>query len=338
MHPHDGSKDPASRLSRTAEGLVYIEEILLYRITGLQPDNLERLRVTVKASNQTAATSEEKTTTLFHVDTVVVFISTTRPHGLDDETKRRFLILTIDESEEQTKQIIMAQRIKTSPRWYRMTSEENSVTSLHHIMQRLLKPLEVLIPEDLKITWPTKRLQYRGEHAKYFSLIKAITLLFQYQRKTGPTRRIDGKKCDCVYATQADVGLALELGRQIFARNVDDVSPTGRKLLSMVYTYIKQKGEHLQELTPKEEVNIFTIPFTRKEMRDVTGWSESQIRLTCDLLVELGYLGRLAGRHGSTFRYVLLDDGKDDPKMELPGEDTGNGREQTKKSSNTKNQ
>ena len=119
---------------------------------------------------------------------VVVFVSTTRPNGLDDETKRRFLILTIDESEEQTKQILMAQRTKCSPRWYEMTSGENAVTKLHHNMQRLLKPLDVMIPDDLKITWPTRRIQYRGEQAKYFSLIKAITLLFQYQRKTGCTR------------------------------------------------------------------------------------------------------------------------------------------------------
>jgi hypothetical protein len=249
---------------------------------------------------------------------VVVFVSTTRPNGLDDETKRRFLILTIDESEEQTKQIIMAQRTKSSPRWFETTSNENEITKLHHNMQRLLKPLEVMVPDDLKITWPTRRLQYRGEHAKYFSLIKSITLLFQYQRKTGHTRRIDGTKVECVYATQKDVDLALELGRQIFIRNVDDVPPTGRKLLEMIYKYATDKGKQMRELDPKKEIDIYEIPFTRKELRDYTGWSETQIRVTCDLLVELGYLGRLSGRHGSTFRYVLLDDGKDDPAMEFP--------------------
>jgi hypothetical protein len=253
---------------------------------------------------------------------VVVFVSTTRPNSLDDETKRRFLVLTIDESEEQTKQIIMAQRTKSSPKWYQMTSAESEVTKLHHNMQRLLKPLEVMVPDDLKITWPAKRLQYRGEHAKYFSLIKAITLLFQYQRKTGYTKRIDGSKVECVYATQKDVDLALELGREIFIRNVDDVPPTGRKLLESVLKMAREKHADFKRLDPKKELLLSEIPFTRKELREYTGWSETQVRNTCELLVELGYLGKLSGRHGSTFRYVLLDDGRNDPAMEFSGGDT----------------
>ena len=34
-----------------------------------------------------------------------------------------------------------------------------------------------------------------------------------------------------------------------------------------------------------------------------------------DQLVELGYTGRINGRQGSTFRYLLLDDGSADPEF-----------------------
>jgi DNA primase len=271
-----------------------------------------------------AATRSDPKTGKFSVDEytvygpVVVFVSTTRPDGLDDETKRRFLILTIDESEEQTRLILTAQRTKSSPRWLETTADETAVTKLHHNMQRMLKPLMVMIPDDLKITWPTRRLQYRGEHAKYYSLIKSIALLFQYQRKTGYTKRIDGTKTECVYATQKDVDLALEIGRAVFIRNVDDVPPTGRALLVLILKLVQEKYTHMKDLDPKRELNLYEIPFTRKELRDEAGWSETQIRVTCELLVELGYLGKLSGRHGSTYRYVLLDDGKDDPALELP--------------------
>ena len=124
-----------------------------------------------------------------------------------------------------------------------------------------------------------------------------------------------------MYATQKDVDLALELGRQIFIRNVDDVPPTGRKLLEMVYKYVTGKREQMKGIDPNKEIDIFELPFTRKELRDFSGWSETQVRVTCELLVELGYLGKLNGRHGSTFRYLLLDDGKDDPSMELGAHD-----------------
>ena len=66
---------------------------------------------------------------------------------------------------------------------------------------------------------------------------------------------------------------------------------------------------------PNQKLRIEEIPFTRKELREFTGWSETQIRQNIEPLVELGYLGRLSGRQGSACRYVLLDDGADDPQM-----------------------
>jgi len=270
-----------------------------------------------------AATRTDPKTGKFSVDEytvtgpVVVMVSTTNPNSLDDETKRRFLILTIDESEEQTRRILYAQRVKHSPRWYQTTADDTAVTKLHHNLQRLLKPLTVMIPDELKILWPCRRLQYRGEHAKYYSLIKAITLLHQYQRKIGPTRRVDGSKVEGVFATQADVDLALELGREVFVRNVDDVPPTGRKLLELILQMTMERHSAIKEHDPKTDRLLSEIPFTRKELREHTGWSETQVRVTCEQLAELGYLGCVSGRQGAAFRYVLLDDGKSDPRMEL---------------------
>jgi Fe2+ or Zn2+ uptake regulation protein len=57
------------------------------------------------------------------------------------------------------------------------------------------------------------------------------------------------------------------------------------------------------------------VPFMRKELRERIGWSEPQVRRNLDQLVELGYVGRINGRQGSTFRYLLLDDGAADPEF-----------------------
>ena len=116
-----------------------------------------------------------------------------------------------------------------------------------------------------------------------------------------------------VQAMQRDVDLALELGRHVFARNVDDVSPRGRKLLAEILTLVTRKHGSLQAQDPKRELFLFEVTFTRKELRETTGWSETQVRQNIEPLVGLGYLGKLAGRQGSACRYVLLDDGKDDP-------------------------
>lgn len=196
-----------------------------------------------------------------------------------------------------------------------MSVDENSVNRLHHNMQRLLKPLTVTFPDDLKLSWPFGRLQMRREQKKFLSLVKAITLLHQYQRKTGTLKRLDDSTMEYVQATQKDIDLALELGRVVFARNVDDVSPTGRTLLEEIVKLVHEKYEALKQEHPDTEIRICEIPFTRKELRDRIGWSEWQVRQNIESLVELGYIGRNGGRYGSTFRYVLLDDGKNDPRI-----------------------
>jgi hypothetical protein len=270
-----------------------------------------------------AATRTDAKTGKFSVDEytvygpVVVFVSTTNPDALDDETKQRFLLLTIDETPEQTQKILLAQRTKNSHRWYEMSSDENSVFKLHHNMQRLLKPLTVTFPDDLKVHWPYGRLQMRREQGKFISLVKAIVLLHQYQRKTGTLRRLDGTKIEYVQATQKDVDIALELGKDIFARNIDDVSPTGRALLKAIVELVKEKYEVVKQNDPHTERQMSEVPFTRKELRERIGWSETQVRRNIDHLVELGYTGRITGRQGSTFRYVLLDTGEDDPLIEF---------------------
>jgi hypothetical protein len=250
---------------------------------------------------------------------VVVMVASTNPDALDDETKQRFLVLTIDESPEQTKNILLAQITKNTHDWYQTTADEATVLRLYHNMQRLLKPLTVTFTRDLKIHWPFSRLQMRREQAKFLSLVKAIVILHQYQRKTGTMKRADGSKMDYVQATQKDVDLAFELGKHAFARNVDDVSPTGRTLLAAVIGLTKEKYDDSKRLDPKKELLLSDIPFTRKELRERIGWSETQVRRNLDHLVELGYIGRLAGRQGSTFRYVLVDDGSADPMLDFGG-------------------
>ena len=284
-----------------------------------------------------AATRTDAKTGKFSVDEysvcgpVVVMVSSTNPDALDDETKQRFLILTIDESPEQTKSILQAQMTKNMIDWYQTTADDSTVFKLHHNMQRLLKPLTVTFNRELRLVWPYSRLQMRREQQKFVSLVKAITLLHQHQRKTGTMKRLDGIKMEYVQATQKDIDLALELGREVFARNIDDVSPTARKLLAEIIRLVKEKYDNIKSNDPQKELYMSEVPFGRKELREETGWSETQVRRNIDQLVELGYIGRINGRQGSTFRYLLLDDGAADPEFCF-------GSEGAQKDASTRNQ
>lgn len=312
----------------TGQSLFYRDEnALKHKVLAIEEeDGMREAMYSIKTliSSQKlsiAATRTDAKSGKFSVDEytvrgpVVVMVSTTNPDALDDETKQRFLVLTIDESPEQTRSILQAQFTKNTHEWYQITSDESSIQKLHHNMQRLIKPLTVTFSRDLKLVWPYSRLQMRREQKKFVSLVKAITLLHQYQRKTGTMKRPDGTKIEYVQAMQQDIDLALELGREVFARNVDDVSPTARCLLSLIIGLVKEKHEEMRSIEPERELFMNEVPFSRKELRAHTGWSETQVRRNIDQLVELGYIGRISGRQGSTFRYLLLDDGSADPKF-----------------------
>jgi hypothetical protein len=68
---------------------------------------------------------------------------------------------------------------------------------------------------------------------------------------------------------------------ELLGRSLDEVPPQTRKLLSLI------EG--------------FTPRFTRKELRDFTGWGATQTRVHLDRLVELEYLLLHSEGHG---RYV----------------------------------
>ena len=128
-------------------------------------------------------------------------------------------------------------------------------------------------PDDVTLDYPDGRLQMRGEQSKFISLVKSITLLHQHQRKTGKDERLGGTSFEYVQANQRDVELARELGRLVFPRNVDDVSPIGRALLKEITALVVEKAEVIKANDPKADVDLSSIPFTRKELRERTGWS-----------------------------------------------------------------
>ena len=86
----------------------------------------------------------------------------------------------------------------------------------HQCAQRLLEPLGVVIPWADKLTFRTDQTRYRRDHAKYLSLIAALTLLHQYQRQE-TTRTRDGVSERCVVATLEDLEVANQLASATLA-------------------------------------------------------------------------------------------------------------------------
>lgn len=150
---------------------------------------------------------------------VVIVITTTSAEAFDEETRSRFVLLTMDESAEQTRLVLERQRRRRTLEGVLERAESDEVQKLHHDAQRLLRPLQVVNPYADALTYPFERLIHRREQKKYLALIDSIALLHQHQRETKRAVRGD-VEVEYVEVKVEDIALANELARDVLSSGV----------------------------------------------------------------------------------------------------------------------
>jgi len=237
----------------------------------------------------------------YHVEGPVMIFLTTTAVDIDEELLNRCLVLTVDESREQTKAIHDLQREAETFDGLKRKVERERILAVHKNAQRLLKPLHVVNPFAKRLTFLSDRTRTRRDHVKYLTLIRTIALLHQYQR---PLKEHDG--LPHIEVELADIAAANALAHEVLGRSLDELPPQTRRLL-----------EHLKEMVgarcESEEIDPELCLFTRREVREFTGWSNTQLKVHLDRLEELEYIyPRRAGMRGSAYEYELLFDGDTD--------------------------
>jgi DNA primase len=249
-------------------------------------------RLTVATTRSDPKTGKMKTDEYQVEGPVFLLIATTNPEALDFETKSRFIVATVDESEAQTRRILSARKLRYTLEGQMQNQTREALLKKYRNMQRLLKPLAVVNPYAPYLDYPFDRLQMRREFGKYMTLISTIALLHQHQREL-KTKTQGGKTLQYIEVTVEDIALANELALTFFPHGLDDMAPHTRSLAVEIAKLIKHKGGE--------------VKFTRKELRDFCTWGDWPIRQGLEQLVELGYLGR-NGQNGVLITYELLYD------------------------------
>jgi energy-coupling factor transporter ATP-binding protein EcfA2 len=243
---------------------------------------------------------------------VSIIITTTSPEAFDEETRSRFVPLTLDESEAQTKAILERQRRRYSLEGTIERKEAEAVRRLHHNAQRLLRPMEVINPFFSDLSYPTEKLIHRREQKKYLALQAAIALLHQYQREAKrAVSEETGVEFEYVEVTLDDIALANELTTQALSRALDELAPPVRGMYEEFRRLCEARAVELR-------CEASEVQLTRREIREATGWSDWQVRVYCQQLVELEYLSTASGANGKRFVYELAfyrPDGDGPPKL-----------------------
>ncbi|HFI6927706.1 TPA: CHC2 zinc finger domain-containing protein, partial [Escherichia coli] len=234
----------------------------------------------------------------------VMLMLTTTAIDVDEELLNRCLVLTVNESREQTEAIHAAQRYAQTLEGLLASNEKSYITALHQNAQRLLRPLNVVNPFASQLTFMSDKTRTRRDHMKYLTLIQTIALLHQYQREI---KRVEhrGQVVEYIEVTREDIALANRLAHEILGRTLDEMPPQTRKLLLLIQTMVSEQAA-AQHCKPGE------VRFTRREIRDFTQWSDNQLKVHCMRLAEMEYLLIHGGSRGHLLQYELLWDGSGD--------------------------
>nr|WP_114192138.1 CHC2 zinc finger domain-containing protein [Edaphovirga cremea] len=226
----------------------------------------------------------------------VMLMLTTTAIDVDEELLNRCLVLTVNESREQTEAIHALQRHKQTLEGLLMANEKSYLTELHQNAQRLLRPLNVVNPFAHQLTFMSDKTRTRRDHMKYLTLIQSVALLHQYQREVKRAEH-RGQVVEYIEVTREDIALANRLAHEILGRTLDEMPPQTRKLLGLIQQWVADSGQPRNEML-----------FSRKQVRDVLHWGDTQLKIHLARLVEMEYL--VVHRRGLAFLYELLFDGK----------------------------
>jgi DNA primase catalytic core len=248
----------------------------------------------------------------YRVEGPVMLFLTTTAIELDEELLNRCLVLSVDEGRAQTEAIHRLQRSRRTLGGLLAREGRGKILALHRNAQSLLAPLAVVNPYADRLTFLSDRTRARRDHEKYLTLIDAIALLHQHQRvvhQTGCQQAggpvggpADGIGLAYIEVTVADIAQANRLAHEVLGRSLDALPPQSRRLLSLITDWVRERAT-------TERVAAGEVRFTRRVLREATGWGDTQLKIHLSRLAELEHLLVHRAERGQGFVYELLYDG-----------------------------
>ena len=234
----------------------------------------------------------------YKVEGPMALMMTTTAIDLDEELKNRCLVLTVNEGQAQTRAIHERQRFEETLEGLLARKTKSNILAKHQNAQRLLRPLAVVNPYAQHLTFLSDKTRMRRDHRKYLGLIRAIALLHQHQRPIRSAAGPNGEPIEYVEATLADIEAAGNLANDVLGRTLDELAPQTRTLLGLLTDMVSGQCD-------KMSLKQSDYRFTRREVREHTGWGLTQLKVHLKRLEELEYLLPHLGGRGRAYVYEL---------------------------------
>jgi DNA primase len=235
----------------------------------------------------------------------VAIMLTTTAIDVDEELLNRCIVLTVDEDRAQTKAIHDRQRHRQTLQGLLAAQDRHRVVKVHQDAQRLLEPVLVVNPYAEQLSFADGRTRTRRDHVKYLTLIRAVALLHQHQRArrtaTGADAA-DGRQVAYIEVTVDDIAVANRLAHEVLGRSLDELPPQTRRLLDLLDGIVAARAAEVA-------IDRELVRFTRREIREATGWGDTQLKIHLGRLVDLELVVAHRSDKGNGFVYELVWDG-----------------------------
>ena len=234
----------------------------------------------------------------YRVEGPVMLFLTTTAINLDEEMLNRCLVLTVNEEREQTQAIHRVQREAQTVEGLLRRQDRAAVLAVHRNAQRLLKPVSVVNPYARELTFHDSQTRTRRDHMKYLTLIRSVALLHQHQRPRKAVQH-NGRVVEYIEVALDDIAVANRLAHEVLGRSLDELPPQTRRLLLAVDAMAAAECERQKMERPDYR-------FSRRDVREATGWGDTQLKTHLHRLEELEYLLVHRGGRGQSIVYELV--------------------------------
>jgi DNA primase catalytic core len=248
----------------------------------------------------------------YRVEGPVMIFLTTTAIDLDEEMLNRCLVLSVNEDRAQTQAIHRVQREAQTLEGLLQRRDRSTILAVHRNAQRLLKPVFVANPYARELTFLDSQTRTRRDHMKYLTLIRSIALLHQHQRAR-KTVEHHGRTVEYIEVAVNDIAVANRLAHEVLGRSLDELPPQTRRLLLAIDTMVTAECE-------RQKMARSDYRFSRRDVREATGWGDTQLKIHLHRLEEMEYLLAHRGGRGQSFVYELVFARQaDSGKPTLPG-------------------
>ncbi len=190
----------------------------LYPIRGLISQKVLRIESTIVCPDGKLRTMiNEK-----HGPTAIML--TNVKGRIDAETKSRFIVSNLTETESQTRDIIESQKNNFSMAGLEKDKVKKQIIKKHHIFQKLLNPVKVVNPYASHLSFSAKKVEFRREISKYLQIIATIAFLRQYGKEIEIYRDKGGKEIKFISVDLNDI----KKGNELYAYIAHSITQTAQ--------------------------------------------------------------------------------------------------------------